>query len=127
MARKNILWLPSWYPNKEEPFDGDFIQRNAQAAALENNVHVLFVKAIDQEDQHKQEIYQNGNLTEQIIYIKKEHGVLKKIIRQWQWFRQYKTAVQEYTKAYGFPHLVHVHVPWRAGLIALWMKRKYNV
>lgn len=127
MVHTHVLWLPSWYPNKQDPFDGDFIQRHAHAAAVENKVHVLFVKAIDQKEHHKQEICQSGHLTEQIIYIKKEHRFLKKAIRQWQWFRQYKTAIQEYINSNGLPQLVHVHVPWRAGLIALWMKRKYNV
>jgi len=40
-----VLWLPSWYPNKLDPFDGDFIQRHANAASLHTKVHVIFVKA----------------------------------------------------------------------------------
>ena len=37
-----ILWLPSWYPNKSEPYSGDFIQRHAKAAALYDPVTVIF-------------------------------------------------------------------------------------
>ena len=35
-----ILWLPSWYPNKLDPFDGDFIQRHAVAVSAFVPVHV---------------------------------------------------------------------------------------
>ena len=119
MACKNILWLPSWYPNPEDPFDGDFIQRHARAAARYYNIHVLFVKPIIEPFNKTEELYQSGSLTEQIIYIKKEDVVLKKLVRQQVWLQQYKQAIESYIKANGPPHLVHVHVPWRAGLIAL--------
>ena len=36
-----VLWLPSWYPNKLSPFDGDFIQRHAKAAALYNDIAII--------------------------------------------------------------------------------------
>ena len=44
---REILWLPSWYPNKLAPFEGDFIQRHAQAAALYNKIYVIKVVADD--------------------------------------------------------------------------------
>ena len=40
---KNILWLPSWYPNKLQPYNGDFIERHALAASGLNRIKVLFV------------------------------------------------------------------------------------
>ena len=43
MQRKKILWLVSWYPNRNDKFDGDFIQRHARAAAIYHDVHVIFV------------------------------------------------------------------------------------
>jgi len=49
IERKKILWLVSWYPNKYDLFDGDFIQRHAKAAALYNDIHVLFIKAFDEQ------------------------------------------------------------------------------
>ena len=41
---KEILWLPSWYPNKIDPFDGDFIQRHAYAVSLHKKIHVIFAR-----------------------------------------------------------------------------------
>jgi glycosyltransferase involved in cell wall biosynthesis len=34
--------------------------------------------------------------------------------------------VKDYVAKNGLPDLIHVHVPWKAGLIALWMKKKYG-
>lgn len=122
-----ILWLPSWYPNAEDPFDGDFIQRHAQAAATGNTIHVLFVKPIQQHLEQREVVHRNGRLKEQIIYIKKEHGLLKKLARQRVWFKIYAAAIRQLIEANGLPKLVHVHVPWRAGAIALWMKKKFSL
>lgn len=123
----NILWLPSWYPNPTDPFEGDFIQRHAHAAALQNNIHVLFIKPIPLNKPVKEFIKITHNLTEQIIYINKEKGFLKKVARQQLWLRQYKEAIKAYILKNGLPHLVHVHVPWRVGVVALWMKRKFGI
>ncbi len=41
---KKILWLASWYPNILSPYDGDFIQRQARAAALFQRLTVIYIK-----------------------------------------------------------------------------------
>ncbi|HQV61525.1 MAG TPA: hypothetical protein PLG08_12150, partial [Chitinophagaceae bacterium] len=43
MSRKKILWLCSWYPAKTDPYNGDFIQRHARAAALYNDIYIIHV------------------------------------------------------------------------------------
>ncbi len=42
-TRLNILWLTNWYPNRFDNFNGDFIQRQAWAANLHNDVTVLAI------------------------------------------------------------------------------------
>ena len=127
MARKKILWLVSWYPNRSDRFDGDFIQRHARAAALFNDIHVIFVTDASSEENIEEEWHEENGLTERIIYFKKEKGIFKKILKQLTWRKLYLNAVKDYIKKNGKPEWVHVHVPWKAGLIALWMKRKYNI
>jgi glycosyltransferase involved in cell wall biosynthesis len=43
--RLKILFIPMWYPDDDDPSAGVFIQEHARAAALFNDVRVLFVKA----------------------------------------------------------------------------------
>lgn len=127
MQRKKILWLVSWYPNRNDWFDGDFIQRHAKAAAIHNDVHVIFVTDFEMEkDVEEVWNHQNG-LTEQIIYFKRKTGFLKRSRKQLEWKNLYQKAVENYLKKNGKPDCVHVHVPWKAGLIALWIKRKYKL
>src|SRR5665647_2304017 len=40
-----ILFLPTWYPDEDNPSSGVFIHEHARAAALHNEVRVLYVKA----------------------------------------------------------------------------------
>lgn len=75
-----ILWLPSWYPNQLSPYDGDFIQRHAQAVSSFIPIHVLhFVR--DKEKRVTDSVHidekQKDNLTETIIYYSITGSLLK--------------------------------------------------
>lgn len=125
--RKKILWLASWYPNRTDRFDGDFIQRLAQAASLHHDVHVLYLTAAEQAEPVEEERREQAGLTEQILYFRKGRGVLEPLRRQMAWRRLARKAVREYVAVSGRPHAVHVQVAWKSGLIALWMKRKWKI
>lgn len=124
--RKRILWLVSWYPNKYDPFDGDFIQRHAKAAALFNDIHVLFVKQSESQSEVEKVWGGKDGLTEQIIYLPKQKGFLGKVANYRLWQAHYKAQVSRIIRQ-DKPHLIHVHVPWKAGLIALWATRKFSI
>lgn len=129
MQAKNhsILWLASWYPNKNDRFDGDFIQRHARAAAVYHDVHVIFVVDADMQLPKEEEWNYTTGLTEQIIYFKKKKGFTARIRKQLTWRNVFQKAIKHYIDKNGLPDIVHVHVPWKAGLIALWIKRKYGI
>jgi glycosyltransferase involved in cell wall biosynthesis len=130
---RNILWLTSWYPNKLAPFDGDFIQRHAQAVALLHQVDVLFIindvhgKVTDRV---KEEVSKSGNLSEKIIYYhNRRTGIrfLDKLLSSLKYIQLYKKSVNKYISENGKPSFVHLHVAMKAGIIALWLKRKYAI
>jgi glycosyltransferase involved in cell wall biosynthesis len=125
--RKRILLLASWYPNRYDPFDGDFVQRHARAAALYDDVHVLVTK----EGRNLPEVATDWNtsegLTEQIVYYSPKPGWFSLITKQAEWRKLYLNAVKDYIARFGKPDLVHVHVPWKAGLIALELKKRYGI
>lgn len=130
---KKILWLPGWYPNKIEPFSGDFIQRHAKAVSLYNAVQVIHVLRDKQgiiTKKVKEEHCQNENLKEKTIYYYTPVffiPFLDKIISNNRYTRLYRKAIEEYIHAEGLPACVHVHVVNKNGLLALWLKRKYNI
>ena len=125
-----VLWLPSWYPNKLAPFDGDFIQRHAKAAAMYNDILVLY--AVPDEEEKvtgnvDENFTRNGRLAEHIIYFKKSAGLLGRVLAFLKWNELLRKTIKRYVKENGKPDIVHVHVPMKAGLIARWIKRKYDV
>jgi glycosyltransferase involved in cell wall biosynthesis len=130
MSPKKILWLCSWYPNRLDPFDGDFIQRHAAAASLFHFIHVIHIVPDTQGQVTRkvhEEIAVHQQLTEQVVYFKKNSSPAGILLGGWKWIRLYKKAIRKYIEENGVPALVHVHVPMRAGLLALWMKKKYGV
>jgi glycosyltransferase involved in cell wall biosynthesis len=126
MNRKRILWLVSWYPNRNDRFDGDFIQRHARAAAIDHDVHVIFVTDAEISGDSEVEWNYATGLTEQILYFKRQPGWIGKIRKQYVWRRLFLKAVDDYILKNGAPACVHVHVPWKAGLIALALRKKFG-
>src|SRR5579864_3365319 len=69
----NILWLTSWYPNSTDPFNGDFIKREAEAVAVYQPLKILYVVKNNRNTFSKGNGYsdvhnQNHNLEEYILY-----------------------------------------------------------
>ncbi|HEX2606032.1 MAG TPA: glycosyltransferase [Flavisolibacter sp.] len=124
MQRKKVLWLTSWYPNRNDRFDGDFIQRHAHAAAIDHDIHVIYVTDADLETATEEETKVSTGLTEQWIYFRRRKGLYNKLYKQVYWRKLFLEAIQKYTETNGAPDIIHVHIPWKAGLIALWLKKK---
>lgn len=129
MTRLRILWLCSWYPTDASPFNGDFIQRHAKAAALYNDIDVIHVFADDsgKTAQFSETKHTYPGLTEQLISFPRKKGVSGALVAHIKWERTFRKAIREYIAEKGLPDLVHVQVPVRAGLLALWMKRKWKI
>ncbi|MGZ3950667.1 MAG: glycosyltransferase, partial [Flavisolibacter sp.] len=106
-------------------FDGDFIQRHARAAAIYHDVYVLFITDLEIDKRTEEEWNYATGLTEHLIYFKKRKGLAARLLKQVYWRNLYQKAIKSYIAKNGLPDCVHVHVPWKAGLMALWMKKEY--
>jgi glycosyltransferase involved in cell wall biosynthesis len=69
----------------------------------------------------------NGGLAEHIIYFKKSAGLFGRPRAFLQWNKLLKRTINKYIEEHGKPGIVHVHVPLKAGLIARWIKKRYDV
>lgn len=125
------LWLTSWYPNKLDAMNGDFIQRHAHAVSAFAKVDVIHAEPdVHLVMQNKpEEIMEQGPLTEHIYYYPpaKNENLLSRIFSGVRYTKMMKKAVQKYIQKNGLPNIVHVHVPIKAGIVALWLKRKYGI
>src|SRR6476469_113764 len=110
MQRKKILWLVSWYPNRNDAFDGDFIQRHARAAAIYHDIHVVYVTERIMAKEVEEEWNFATGLTEQLVYFKFTGGLLARLKKQMKWKKLFRRAIEQYVGKNGLPQEVHVHV-----------------
>lgn len=130
---KNILWLPSWYPDKINPYNGDFIQRHAKAAGNFDSLQVIYLVRDEMGTVTRDvciEEYISDNVKEKIIYYYSPHfifPVVERFFSGLKYRRIYKKVVSEYFQKAGKPDLVHVHIVLKAGIIAKWIRKKYKI
>lgn len=126
-----ILWLPSWYPNELEPYHGDFIQRHAKAASWHHPVTVIFFTEYGEKVSSACKIEEQvqGNLKEIIVYVpfKTFFRPLDRIRYNLRFYSFSRKFLKNYFRENGLPSFVHVHVPVKAGNLALWIKRKWSI
>ena len=132
-ADKNILWLPSWYPNALAPFDGDFIQRHAKAVACFQKITVIYIKK-DELGKITKDVKSfsssQDNFDEIIVFYfskKTQFKLLNRLFSAIKYRKVYRKALKEYINEKGNPDLVHVHVALKAGIQALFMKKKLRI
>lgn len=95
---------------------GLFVQRHAEAAALNNDVGVIYVHADENVNDRFEVERKTENGVDTIrIYYKKPKSKILSLIR---FFNANKLALKQLQK----PDLIHVHVLTRCGVIALWQK-----
>ncbi len=99
---------------------GLFVQRHAEAAALYNDISVIYVHPDD--NVNKYEIVNESSGTDAInhistirVYYRKSKS---KIVSIFRFFRANKLALKQLPR----PDIIHVHVLTRLGVIALWQK-----
>ncbi len=121
----NILFLCSWYPNPDDPVNGIFIKRHAQALALQHNVTLVFVKAV----KIKEPIdikNKEGRLTEILhFYPKIKHAVpgFSKFIKLKHFRGKYKIALD--TLAEKTFDVIHINTIFPAAIPAIYALKKY--
>ena len=115
-ARKHIIFLARWYPHRYDPMFGLFVQRHAEAAALYNDVSVIYVHPCTDVPWRVSTDDETINNVRTIrVYYKKSKS---KIISLFRFFRANHLALKQLPKA----DIIHVHVLTRLGIIALWQK-----
>ncbi len=128
-----ILWLCSWYPHSSNTFDGDFIERHAKAIAQHQPIeviHILQNTNLLTTEPFRTEERTEENLTVKTFYLPfptTPFEQLSKLIFNQRYYTTMLRALKEYMLQNGKPDLVHVHVPVKAGVGALWFNRKWKV
>ena len=127
----HVLFLPKWYPNEYDPFDGNFIENHAHAIKLKAKVSILFVHSEESnQDNYRILTTDNKGLNEVRVFYRKPNTGINLIDKIFGFFRFKKAqqiAFSTLVKEDKAPDLVHVHVLSRSALLALTLKRKYKI
>ncbi|WP_419869524.1 glycosyltransferase family 4 protein [Chryseobacterium sp. CT-SW4] len=117
----NILFLSSWFPNKLEPTNGNFVWHHAEAVSLLNNVEVLHV--IGDSNQKEEFMFDEkevNNIRVLIIYYKNSNNPVKNFLKR---IKAYKLGFAKMTR----PDLVHANILHNNMLFAVYLKKKYKI
>lgn len=128
MKEAPIICLASWYPNEIDFFEGDFIQRKLKALSFYRPVQVLHLKKCTHEKWNKKISKNQMGLLEETIYYKKGgSGIFNQIKNYWYSFKIHNIFLKNYISTFGQPKAILVQVPYNAGIIALYWKKKYGI
>ncbi len=114
-----ILALASWYPNEKDPQQGIFIKHQLEAIGNQHKVdlHTLHESKIHSETRmHKIE-----GFTHFEHFYSTPNGVFKQL----NWYRRWLSIINTLQK--GEYDLLHVHVAYPIGIIALKVQNKLDI
>ena len=132
--RKHIVFLARWYPHRYDPMFGLFVQRHAEAAALFNDItviycqqtsrdvsttHIINKKDVDDASNNNSKFeivrtLENNVDTIRVYYEKPKNKILSLI----RFYRANMKALKLCKK----PDMIHVHILTRLGVIA-WIQK----
>ena len=116
-----ILFISSWFPNKLEPTNGNFVQRHAEAVALKHEVEILHT--IGDFKQTETFVFDDkiiNGIRTLVVYYKNSKNPIQNFLRR---MKAYKMGFSKMQK----PELVHANVLHNNMLFAVYLKKKYKI
>lgn len=107
IKKLNILFLPEWYPDKNDAQQGVFIEKHANAVSKFHNVTVIYVAGVDKGEKYFTE---TSGTNPKVIRSYYKRSFLK-LFNFFRYSKAYKNAVKE-TEGKNFD-LAHLHVTGR--------------
>jgi glycosyltransferase involved in cell wall biosynthesis len=129
--QRHILFLASWYPNRNKPSHGIFVKRQAEAAALFQKISALHVCS-DEKANETYEITQSSEngVKSTVVYYKKVTSAIPVFSGALKFYRYLKAHLLGYkaiVKDAGKPALIHLNIAQRAGIAALLFHFLYKI
>lgn len=116
-----ILFISSWFPNKLEPTNGNFVQRHAEAVSLLHDVEILHT--IGDFNQKEKFVFDDkviNGIRTLIVYYKNSKNPLQNFLRR---MKAYKLGFKKMQK----PDLVHANILHNSMFFAVSLKRKFGI
>jgi len=129
--QKHILFISSWYPNRNNPTHGIFNAYFAKAASLYNRVSVLHVCSDDQIKQDLEIVNEtiDGVYTVIVYYkkIKSKLPLYSQLIKSRKFLKAFEAGFDTLISKQGIPQLIQLNVVLPAGIGALHLSKKHHI
>ncbi len=129
--RLKVLFIPKWYPHRNDSMLGLFVQRHAVAVSEYADVSVLFVVSDERNKQvFEIETHVQDGITEILIYTKKYNSkiaILNSIVNGYRYLTAHIAGWKIIEQTDNKPDINHVHILTRAGIMALFFKIRYKI
>ncbi|MBK5284054.1 MAG: glycosyltransferase family 4 protein [Bacteroidia bacterium] len=127
-----ILFVSGWYPTEDKPSFGIFVRRHAEAAALNNDVAVLYIRTTYSGDEKLFNVRSGieNKLFEVIITINKSKLPFAPLFFLFKYLFFLRALIKGYNiivSHYGKPDLVHGNILFEGGMQALMLKSIYGI
>ncbi|MEZ4755903.1 MAG: glycosyltransferase [Flavobacteriales bacterium] len=125
----HVLFLPKWFPGRNDPQLGDFLRKQAIATAAEVKVSVLFVTALDA-TAPIMEVRDSEGLWELHGYYPRYQGgpaPWRSWINLWRYLRTVRQGWNQLVQQRGRPDLVHAHILLRPAVLAWWWRWRWGI
>lgn len=111
-----IWMITKWYPNREDPQLGVFIQKHAQSISLNARISVLYVHT-SSDFYTGQAENTNGNLHEVVLYLKKPVHILDRTLHFFRLLKAYRKGIRLMKKVNPAPDLFHGYILLRPAMV----------
>ena len=121
-----ILYIPAWYPNSKNPVEGIFVKEYAKAAALYNDIVVIYKESFKRDfkkiwdissDEYNENIREIG-----IVHKKFSIRVVNYLIYFWSIWYIFRKLLKEGWR----PDIIHAHV-YSAGIPGVILGKIYKI
>ena len=128
--KRKVLIVPTWYPSKNHPLDGIFVQDQAEVLCKEFDVAVLYPKLVHLRTFLKEGIPKISVGFEERLFVLRDYGFAFPCYWK-QWYGTLsKIALGQFKKLiaqWGKPDLIHAHIVLPGGWVAAKLKQRSSI
>jgi glycosyltransferase involved in cell wall biosynthesis len=120
----HVLFLPKWFPGRNDPQLGDFLRKQAIATASQVKVSVLFVTALDITERTL-EVMEEDGLWELHCYYPRCHrgpSAWCTLINLQRYLVATRAGLARLLRERGSPDILHAHILLRPAILAWWWR-----
>lgn len=133
MQKPNVLFISSWYPSREHPTLGNFVQRHAEAINPFANIFVVYVVSSESINKPFEIDYEEiSGVKTTTVYYKKvttKISYLASFYKLRKFKKGYELGINHIQEKFELSKfdICHCNVTFPAGMIALDNKKKWNI